>query len=315
MDIFQEIESFLQNPENKKPLIVVLGPTASGKTALSLKIAKLYHGEIISTDSRQVYKYMDIGTDKILQPQQEGVPHHLLDFLEPTEEFTLADYKRLALKTIDEIYRRKHIPMLVGGTGLYINAIIQNYQIPEVPPNPKLRQEMTDFCEKNGIEALYKILQEKDPQAAKRIHPNNIRYVIRALEINLAGNTKKLDTKGEPAFNVFVIGIDWPREELYARINQRVDNQINRGLLNEFKTLLLKGYKETLPSMSSLGYKELGPFVRGECPLEEAVETIKQNTRNYAKRQLTWFKKYKNIHWISGAELEKQDSGNKSPNS
>ncbi len=305
MDIFKELQDFLQNPENKNPLIVVLGPTASGKTAISLKIAKMFNGEIISTDSRQVYKYMDIGTDKILPAQQEGVPHHMLDFVDPTEEFTLADYKRIALKTIDEIYRRKHIPMLVGGTGLYINAIIQNYQIPQVPPNAQLRQELTEYCQKNGIEALYKILQEKDPQAAKRIHPNNIRYVIRALEINLAGNIKKIDTKGEPAFNVFVIGIDWPREELYARINQRVDNQIKRGLLNEFKTLLLKGYKETLPSMSSLGYKELVPFMRGECPLEKAVEDIKQNTRNYAKRQVTWFKKYKNIHWIDGHELEK----------
>ncbi len=305
MNIFQELKDFLLDPKNKKPIIVILGPTASGKTALSLRIAKMFDGEIISTDSRQVYKYMDIGTDKIMPAQREGVPHHLLDFVEPDEDFTLADFKRIALKTIAEIYSRGHMPMLVGGTGLYINAIIQNYEIPSVPPNLKLRQEYTEYAKKHGVEALHKLLQEKDPQAAARIHPNNIRYVIRALEINIAGGIQKIDTKGLSSFSPFIIGIEWPREELYARINLRVDNQVKRGLLQEFKMLIDKGFKPDLPSMSSLGYKELLPFLRGQSELEPALEEIKKNTRNYAKRQITWFKQYKDIHWLNGHDLEK----------
>lgn len=306
MEIFQQLSEFIDQTaaEGKKPLVVILGPTASGKTALSLYIGKMFNGEIISADSRQIYKYMDIGTDKVMQSQREGVQHHLIDELEPNQEFTVSDFKRLAIKSIEEILRRRHLPVLAGGTGLYLNTVLQNYQIPRVPPQHDLRYQLQKYYERYGANQLYKILQEKDPEAAARIHPNNVRYVIRALEINIAGNTPKVDEKAEPLFEVFSIGIDWPRETLYERINGRVDELVQRGLLNEVKTLLMKGFDEKIPAMTSIGYQELINYIRGYCTLEEAVEEIKKNTRNYAKRQLTWFRHYKDVHWIKGEELE-----------
>ncbi|MFO0780374.1 MAG: tRNA (adenosine(37)-N6)-dimethylallyltransferase MiaA [Candidatus Gracilibacteria bacterium] len=306
MEIFQQLTEFLDDVavSGKKPLVVVLGATASGKTALSLRIAKMFHGEIISADSRQIYKYMDIGTDKLLPAQQNGIPHHLIDELEPNQEFTVADFKRAAIKSIEEILRRRHLPILAGGTGLYLNTVLQNYQIPRVPPQHDLRFQLQKFYEQYGAAELFKLLQEKDPEAAARIHPNNVRYVIRALEINIAGNTPKVDEKAEPLYEVFSIGIEWPREILYERIEMRVDELINKGLLNEVKTLLMKGYDEKIPAMTSIGYQELIEYIRGKCSMEEAVTEIKKNTRNYAKRQLTWFRHYQNVHWVRGEELE-----------
>lgn len=306
MNIFDELQQFLSatRDQNGKPLIAIIGPTASGKTALSVQIAKAFEGEVISADSRQVYKYMDIGTAKISPQEQKGVPHHLLDILEPDQEFTLADFKRLALKAIEAIHRRHHVPIIIGGTGLYLNAILENYQIPQVPPNYELRQQLAQYYEEQGAEALHHMLQEKDAQTAARIHPNNVRYVIRALEINLAGGMPKRDQKGEQLFHIFTIGIEWPRDVLYERINQRVDEQMAQGLLNEVKTLLMKGYRENLPSMSSLGYQELVDAIQGRCTLEEGIDQIKKNTRNYAKRQLTWFRHYQDVHWLSGESLE-----------
>lgn len=306
MQLFEQLQQFLDSTHAKRgrPLISILGPTASGKTALSLEIAAKFNGEIISADSRQIYRYMDIGTDKILPPAQKGIRHHLLDMVDPDEEFTLAHFKKFALQAIEEIESREKIPLLVGGTGLYFNAVTQNYQIPQVPPNPELRQKFTEFYEKNGAQALYNLLQEHDPQAAARIeHPNNVRYVIRALEINLGGGMKKEDLKEKPIFQTFSIGIRWPRELLYERINKRVDLQIERGLVDEVKKLLAQGYSEKLPSMSSLGYPQIIAYIKGECTLEEAVEKIKSDTRHYAKRQMTWFRRYPDIHWIDGEEL------------
>ncbi len=306
MEIFQQLNEFIDrtSAEGKKPLVVILGATASGKTALSLCVAKMFGGEIISADSRQIYKYMDIGTDKIMPAQQEGTPHHLLNELEPNQEFTVSDFKRMAMKAIEEILRRRHLPILTGGTGLYLNTILQNYQIPRVPPQHDLRFQLQKYYEQYGANQLFKILQEKDPEAAARIHPNNVRYVIRALEINIAGNTPKVDEKAEPLFEVFSVGIEWPRETLYERINGRVDELVHRGLVNEVKTLLMKGFDEKIPAMSSIGYQEIINYVRGNCTLEEAVEEIKKNTRNYAKRQLTWFRHYQDVHWLKGEDIE-----------
>jgi tRNA dimethylallyltransferase len=242
--------------------------TASGiTTALSLFLAKHFQGEVISADSRQIYKYMDIGTDKLLPAYQQGVKHHLIDELEPDMEFSVADFKRMATKAIEEILRRRHLPILAGGTGLYLNTVLQNYQIPRIPPQHDLRMKMEKYCEQHGPSELYKILQEKDPEAAARIHPNNVRYVIRALEINIAGNTQKVDEKAEPMYEIFSIGIDWPRETLYERINIRVDELVHRGLVNEVKTLLMRGYDEKnscndvywIPGNDQLYKRELHP--------------------------------------------------------
>jgi len=300
MDIKSTINDFLEESKNlnKKPLLVILGGTASGKTALSITIAKEFNGEVISTDSRQVYKFMDIGTAKVTPAETEGIPHYMIDIVDPKEEFTLADFVRRAKRHIEEIHQRKKLPILAGGTGLYTRAICDNFDIPRVPPNPKLRAEL----EKEDPQKLHYKLKEIDPEAAENIHPNNKRYTIRAIERAMAG--KKPDQKPQNEFNVLKIGIEWDREKLYERINTRAANQIEEGLINETKTLLSKGYDEKLPSMSSLGYPEMIKYIKGELSLDEALELLQKNTRNYAKRQLTWFRREPNVIWLNGAEIK-----------
>ncbi|HRY90807.1 MAG TPA: tRNA (adenosine(37)-N6)-dimethylallyltransferase MiaA [Candidatus Gracilibacteria bacterium] len=303
--LMEDIGLFLEECRQlgRPPLIVVLGPTASGKTALSIKIAKAFDGEVVSADSRQIYKHMDIGTEKVTEAEKEGIPHYLIDVVSPNEDFSLAEYKRAALKVIGEILRRRKVPILCGGTGLYINAIVDNYQIPHVPPQFDLRQELARYCEQHGVLALHDLLKERDPEAAAKIHPNNVRYVIRALEINLSGGDKKREEKGDQMFNVFSVGVDWPREDLYDRINRRVDSQLDRGLLNEVKTLMMRGYGSDLPSLTSIGYAEIISYLKGETDLQSALENIKKNTRNYAKRQLTWFRHNQGVRWITPGDL------------
>ncbi|MBU1151207.1 tRNA (adenosine(37)-N6)-dimethylallyltransferase MiaA [Patescibacteria group bacterium] len=300
MDLLKDLTSFVETA--KKPLVVILGPTAAGKTAISLKIAKHINGEIISTDSRQIYKYMDIATDVISPQEQDNIPHHLLTFAEPDQLIDMATYKNLALKKIEEIYSRKHIPMLVGGTGLYISAIIEGYNLPSVPPNPKLRLELEQQAKNEGKESVHDILKKLDPKSAEKIHPNNLRYTIRAIEIAKSG--QKPNQKQKSPFDLFTIGLTLPREELYEKINNRVDQQKNSGLLEEVQNLTNKGYDENLPSMTSLGVKEIIPYLRGEMPLENCLETLKQNTRHYAKRQLTWLKRYDNVNWLSKEDVQ-----------
>jgi tRNA dimethylallyltransferase len=304
--ITQKLKTFLKTA--KKPLIVILGPTASGKTALSLKIAKEINGEIISTDSRQIYRGLEIGSDALPEDQQEGIPHHMIGIVGPDREYSLAEYKDDAEKIIDQIRKRKNIPILTGGTGLYISALVEDYDVPRVPPDKKLREKLQKEAAKKGPEALHKRLAKLDPESAKQIHPNNIRYVIRALEINLKTGKPKENKKAAPAStklrpDVFMIGIDYPREELYERINSRVDTQDHRGLIDEVRALLDKGYDAPLPAMSSLGVKEIIPFIKKEQTLEECKETLKQNTRNYAKRQGTWFRRYPQIHWLKPGDF------------
>ena len=299
MDIKSTINDFLEESKNfnKKPLLVILGGTASGKTALSIKIAKEFDGEIISTDSRQVYKYMDIATAKVTQTEAEGVPHYMIDIIDPSDEFTLADFVRRAKRHVQEIYRKNKLPILAGGTGLYIRAICENFDIPGVPPNPQLRAEL----DKEDSQKLHDKLREMDPEAAENIHPNNKRYVIRAIERAIQG--KKSDQKTQSDYNILKIGIEWNREKLYERINQRAAEQIEEGLINETKTLLAKGYDEKLPSMSSLGYPEMIKYIKGELTLDEALELLQKNTRNYAKRQLTWFRREPNVIWLNEVEI------------
>lgn len=303
MHILKEVKKFVES--HKKPLIVVLGPTASGKTDLSLKIAHAINGEIISTDSRQLYKGLEIGSDIISEDKREGVPHHMLGISEPKNTITLAEYQDMAIEKIKEIFKRKHVPMLVGGTGLYISAITQGYQLPRMEPDLKLRARLFKQAEKYGNNYIYEKLKKLDPSAAKRIHPNNIVYVVRAIEINAIKKENKKDKKVNPKYDVFMVGIEWPREKLYERIGLRVENQLKRGLVNEVKNLLEKGYNEPLPAISSLGAKEIIPYINGKSSLEACVELLKKNTRNYAKRQMTWFRRYKNIKWLKPEDLNK----------
>lgn len=298
--LLKNIEHFLKSANC--PLLVILGQTASGKTALSLKIAKKFGGEIVSSDSRQVYKGMDIGTDKISEKERAQISHHLIDIIDPDIRFTLADYQDLANTAIRNILKRKKLPILTGGTGLYMNAIVQNYEIPRVPPNEDLRHKLLQEAKKFGHEYLHEKLKSLDKEAAEKIHPKNLRYVIRAIEVAMANTSEKLNPM-TTQYETCLIGINWDREVLYERINKRVEIQIKRGLLKEVE-ILMKKYDRNLPSMSSLGYKELVEFLQGKISYEQAIEDIKKNTRNYAKRQMTWFKKLENIHWLDGKSLE-----------
>ncbi|MBD3360688.1 tRNA (adenosine(37)-N6)-dimethylallyltransferase MiaA [Candidatus Peregrinibacteria bacterium] len=307
MNIIEEIKSLLKT--SKKPLIVILGPTASGKTDISLKIASEINGEIISTDSRQIYKEMEIGTEAVGKDEQKNIPHHMIGIKAPDEVMTLAQYKEESLKIIDEIYKRKHIPILVGGTGLYISSIIEGYDIPKVKPNEKLRKKLQKEAKEKGNKFIHKKLKKLDPLKAEKIHENNSRYVIRAIEISMAARKKKSNKKKNPQFELFKIGIKWPREQLYERINKRVDIQLQKGLLNEVKQLVEKGYDENLPSMSSLGVKEIIPYIKGKTDLNDCLETLRKNTRRYAKRQMTWFRRYDNVRWLTPKEVEKIVNG------
>jgi tRNA dimethylallyltransferase len=304
MDIDQIIRDFLKKADesDKTPLLVILGGTASGKTQLSIELAKRYNGEIISTDSRQIYKYMDIGTAKVKKNEMQGVSHHMIDIVEPDEQFTLADFVNKAKRHIEDIGKGGNLPLLVGGTGLYIRAICQNYAITHIPPNEVLREKLKKELREKGEQYMYEKLKNSDPKAAKKIHPHNHRYVIRALEIAASGK-KKSHKKKERQYEILKFGIKWDRETLYERINKRAKEQVEEGLVNETKMLLKKGYDLSLPSMSSLGYPEMVSYIRGEMSLEDALSLLQKNTRNYAKRQLTWFRREPDVVWISGEEL------------
>lgn len=304
-DLYHHLQLFFQEIKKtgEKPLLVVCGPTASGKTALSLKLAEDFDGEIISADSAQVYRKLDIGSDKVSVAERKRVRHHLIDVRDPDQTFTMADFKREATKAIEDIQRRGKIPIICGGTGLYISAVVDNYDLPVAPPDEKIREKLESDYRAGGKEKLYTMLQELDPVAASKIHPNNVRYVARALEIILKTGEPLRPKKANPLYSAFKMAIDWPREVLYERVNHRVDEQIQKGLLNELKTLLTEGYDEQLQAFSALGYKEYFPYLRGEKSLDDCKEELKQNTRNFAKRQLTWFRKEEDIYWISPEEF------------
>lgn len=292
----KEIKEFLSlcKKSNSKPLIVVFGPTASGKTAFSVELAKEIDAEIISADSRQIYKEMPISTALVTKEEMQGIPHHMIAFRKADEPLSMAEYKEMATKFIEDIIKRNKIPMLVGGTGLYISSIIDNYQMPEVPPNKKLRKELEELAKEKGKEAVHEILKKLSPKKADEIHANNLRYTVRAIEI-AKSNAKQMPTIGKPKFQTFIINLEWPRDLLYNRINQRVEMMINQGLIEEINSLLKKNYENTLPAMTSVGVKEIIPYLEGKTTKEDAVELLKKNTRNYAKRQITWSKRYKNV--------------------
>lgn len=286
-------------------LIIILGPTASGKSEMALKLARKFGGEIISADSRQIYREMNIATAKpyFLQTKKRNklkpiiinkIPHYLIDIINPNEDFSVAEYKKSAVKIIHDIRSREKIPILVGGTGLYISAIVDNIEIPKVKPNPALRKKL----EKTPIDKLLKQLKKLDIQTFKTIDKNNKRRVIRALEVTISTGKpfSKQREKGRPLFNVMEIGIDISREKLYKKIDQRAEGMVKAGLISETKKLAKK-YSYNLPSMSGIGYKQIGIYLRGEITLEKAKELIKFATHQYARRQISWFRKDKRIKW------------------
>ena len=280
-------------------LIVVVGPTASGKSVLAIKIAKQFNGEIISADSRQIYRGMDIGTAKPTKEEMTTIPHHLIDIKNPDENYTVAEYKKDTLKAIKKIITKGHLPILVGGTGLYVKAIIDNLKIPNVKPDLKLRQNLELRIKNYGLKSVYNELINLDPEAAYIVDPNNPRRIIRALEIAL--KTKKpFSTQrktGKPLFDSLEIGIEWPKNALDERINKRIGLMIKEGLINEVKNLIKK-YGAESQSFGAIGYREIIDYFDKKISLQEAIGLIKRNTKNYAKRQTTWFNKDKKIHWI-----------------
>ncbi|MDW8099057.1 MAG: tRNA (adenosine(37)-N6)-dimethylallyltransferase MiaA [Anaerolineae bacterium] len=283
------------------PLVAIIGPTAVGKTALSIELALAINGEIVSADSRQIYRYMDIGTAKPTPAERARVPHHLLDVVDPDQPMTLAEYQRLAYAAIEDIHRRGRVPLLVGGTGLYVRAVLEGLRIPEVPPDPKLRARLEAEARALGAEALHARLAALDPVAAARVDPRNVRRVIRALEVCLhAGRPiSELQEAAPPPYRILRIGLTRPRRELYARIDARVDAMIAAGLMEEVRSLLARGYGPELPAMSGLGYRQICRYLAGEQTLEEAIREIKRKTRRFVHQQQTWFRPDDpRIHWF-----------------
>lgn len=279
---------------------VIGGPTAAGKSVVALYLAKRIKGEIVNCDSVQLYKYMDIGSAKPSQKDMDAIPHHLYGFVDPADDITVAQYQQLAFDKIDEILSRGKTPIVVGGTGLYLNSLIYKMSFAAKPINLKRRDELEHLAAVRGKEYLFELLSAVDPEAAARIHPNNIRKIIRAIEAYELGSKLESMDKLEPNtkydFKIHIVNMD--REWLYTRINRRVDKLMEEGLLKEVKHLLSMGYNHDTPAMKGIGYKELLSYLDGNSTLEEAVNDIKTNTRHYAKRQLTWFKRYENAHWV-----------------
>ncbi|HID63583.1 MAG TPA: tRNA (adenosine(37)-N6)-dimethylallyltransferase MiaA [Anaerolineae bacterium] len=278
--------------ETQLPLVIIVGPTAVGKTRLALGLAEELGAEIVSADSRQVYRGMDIGTDKPTAEERQRVPHHLIDVVDPDEEFTLAQYQSLAYAAIGDVLARGRVPLLVGGTGLYIKAVVEGWSIPRVRPNEALRAELYREAELKGGTALHARLHQVDPAAAEKIDPRNVRRVIRALEVYLETGQpiSELQRRRPPPYRVLQIGLTMERIALYQRIDQRVERMIERGLVEEVKGLVEQGYGYDLPAMSGLGYRQVGCYLRGEISLAEAIRLIKRDTRRFVRQQYNWFR-------------------------
>ena len=296
----------------KKPLLILTGPTAVGKTRLSIKLAKAVNGEIISADSMQVYRYMDIGSAKIKPEETEGVPHHLIDVLDPEEEFNVVTFQKMCKKCMEEIYGRGHVPILTGGTGFYIQSVLYDIDFTENAEDTTIRDRLEKEAEEKGAEYLHGKLREVDPASAGAIHANNIKRVIRALEfyeqtgekISLHNETER---QKESAYVSCYFVLNDDREKLYERIDRRVDEMLAEGLVAEVEALKKRGCTRKLVSMQGLGYKEILAYLDGEYSLEEAVYRIKRDTRHFAKRQITWFKREKEVIWINKPDFSYDD--------
>lgn len=288
----------------KKPLIIVSGPTAVGKTALSIQLAKRIGGEIVSADSMQVYRGMDIGSAKVTKEEMSGVPHHLIDILDPSEDFNVALFQKLAKKAVEDIIFRGRIPIVAGGTGFYIQALLYDIDFTETKEELSFRHDMELLAKEEGSEKLHEMLREVDPESAENIHAHNVKRVIRALEFfrltgeKISAHNEKERQKESP-YNFLHYVVNTERQLLYERIDSRVDQMIADGLVKEVQSLMDKGCTKDMVSMQGLGYKEILSYLNGQCSLEQAVYIIKRDTRHFAKRQLTWFKREKDVIWLN----------------
>ena len=287
----------------KKPLIVIGGPTACGKTGFSIQLAKKIGGEIISADSMQIYRYMDIGTAKVTLEEADGVPHYLIDELDPDQEYNVMIFQQKAKAYMEEIWAKGKVPILVGGTGFYINALLYDNDFTETENDTSYREECYKLAQEQGPEVLFERLKEIDPEYAEIMHANNVKRVTRALEYHYLTGQKFSEHNAEQKeketpYDTAVIILNMDREKLYERIELRIDLMMEQGLLEEVKGLLEKGYSPELVSMQGIGYKEFVPYFNGECTLEEAVTQLKTNTRRFAKRQLTWFRRQIDGLWV-----------------
>lgn len=289
--------------QDKRPLIILTGPTAVGKTELSLKLAKAVNGEMISADSMQVYRFMDIGTAKIMPEEMQGISHHLIDVLDPTEDFNVVIFQQMAKQAMEEIYSKGKIPIVVGGTGFYIQALLYDTEFEETDEST-YRKELTEYYEQYGAHMLHEQLREIDPVSYETIHENNVKRVIRALEfyhdtgypISIHNNEQR---QKQSPYNFEYFVLNEKREILYDRIEKRIDIMIEEGLVEEVRKLLSMGCTKDMISMQGLGYKEIIPYLNGECSLEESVYILKRDTRHFAKRQLTWFRREKEVTWVN----------------
>ncbi|ACQ52808.1 tRNA (adenosine(37)-N6)-dimethylallyltransferase MiaA [Clostridium botulinum] len=286
-------------------LLIIAGPTAVGKTDISIKLAEKLNGEIISADSMQIYKYMDIGSAKITKDEMKGIPHHLIDVVEPHEEFNVSSFKTLAEKSIKDIWSRGKLPIIAGGTGLYINSLIYNYDFTDADRDEKYREYLTKLSEDKGKEYVHSLLKDIDEKSYEKLYPNDLKRVVRALEVykitgkSISEYTKENEKKlYDIPYNVNYFVLNMNREVLYERINKRVDIMMGKGLIEEVKKLESMGYTPDMQSMKGIGYKEVLFYLNGDISLDEAIYLIKKGSRNYAKRQLTWFRKDKRSIWI-----------------
>jgi tRNA dimethylallyltransferase len=287
------------------PLIAVVGPTGVGKTRAAMSLCQEFGGEIVSADSRQIFKYMDIGTDKPSEDDRWLVRHHLIDIVAPDEQFTLAQYQERAYQAIEDVLSRDRVPFLVGGTGLYVRAVLEGFIIPRVKPDFQLRQRLLAEAETDGGRVLYARLVEVDPEASEKIDPRNVRRVVRALEVfeQLGEPFSHLKRRESPPYRILKIGLTMERVALYRRIDERVDSMMERGLLREVQELVARGYGYELPAMSGLGYRQIGEHLRGEMDLDAAVQKVKSETHRFVRQQYKWFRPDdEKIHWFDVKE-------------
>ncbi len=296
---------------NNRPLIILTGPTAVGKTALSIGLAKAVDGEIISADSMQVYRKMNIGTAKIQQSEMQGVRHHLIDILDPGEDFNVVLFKKYALEAMKDIYSRGKIPVVVGGTGFYIQALLYDINFEDNDNDMSYREELQILAAEHGNSYIHDMLAGVDPESAEKIHENNVKRVIRALEFYKKTGTKisehnEAESQKESPYNFEYFVLNDDRQKLYDRIDRRIDIMLEDGLLDEVKSLVDEGYSRDLVSMQGLGYKEMIDYIQERYNLDEAVYTLKRDTRHFAKRQVTWFKREKQVTWVNKNEFDSE---------